>query len=124
MYPYLRNRNVAVVGVLEALVVFTSQLRPAAQGARNWDETFRAIPDAKNISEYARRMSARPHHLGSPYDKDNAEWILAKFKEFGWDARIETYSVLFPTPRERSVELVAPTSFKATLREPAVARSW
>ncbi len=121
MYPDLRNRNVAVVGVLAALVLFTSQLRPAAQGARNWDETFRAIPDAKNISEYARRMSARPHHLGSPYDKDNAEWILAKFKEFGWDARIETYSVLFPTPRERSVELVAPTSFKAALREPAVA---
>jgi hypothetical protein len=46
--------------------------------------------DAKNIGEYVKRMSARPHHLGSSYDKDNAEWILSKFKEWGWDARIET----------------------------------
>ena len=66
------------------------------------------------------RLSARPHHVGSPYDKDNAEWMLAKFREWGWDARIETYDVLFPTPKERLVELVAPTRFKAALEEPAV----
>jgi N-acetylated-alpha-linked acidic dipeptidase len=68
-----------------------------------------------------RRLSARPHHVGSPYDKDNAEWILARLQEWGWDAQIETFTVLFPTPKERVVELVAPTSFKAALEEPAVA---
>ena len=66
-------------------------------------------------------MSARPHHLGSPYDKDNAEWILAKFREWGWDARIETYDVLFPTPKERVVEMIGPTSFTLKLEEPVVA---
>jgi hypothetical protein len=55
----------------------------AAQTA-GWDAKYRAIPNAKNIGEYMKRMSARPHHLGSPYDKDNAEWILSKFKEWGW----------------------------------------
>jgi N-acetylated-alpha-linked acidic dipeptidase len=79
----------------------------AAQNA-GWDAKFRAIPDAKNIGDYMKRMSARPHHLGSPYDKDNAEWILSKFKQWGWDARIETYDVLFPTPKERLVEMVSP----------------
>ena len=93
----------------------------AAQNAPAWDAKYRAIPDAKHIGDYMKRMSARPHHLGSPYDKDNAEWILAKFKEWGWDARIETFDALFPTPKERLVEMVAPTAFRLTLEEPAVA---
>ena len=54
-----------------------------------------------------------------PYDKDNAEWMLSKFKEFGFDAHIETFDVLFPTPKERHVELVEPTHFVAKLQEPA-----
>jgi N-acetylated-alpha-linked acidic dipeptidase len=90
-----------------------------AQNA-GWDAKFRAIPDAKHIGEYMKRMSARPHHLGSAYDKDNAEWILARFKEWGWDARIESFDALFPTPKERLVEMVAPTPFKLKLEEPAV----
>jgi len=92
-----------------------------AQSAQGWDAKFRAIPEAKNIGEYMKRMSARPHHLGSAYDKDNAEWILSKFKEWGWDARLETYDVLFPTPKERLVEMVAPAAFTMKLDEPPVA---
>ena len=64
------------------------------------------------------RLSARPHHVGSPYDKDNAEWMLARFKEWGWDEEIEAFSVLFPTPTERVLELLEPTRFTATLEEP------
>ena len=67
------------------------------------------------------RLSARPHHVGAPYTKDNAEWMVAKFREWGWNANIETYDVLFPTPKERLLEMMAPTSFTAKLEEPAVA---
>jgi N-acetylated-alpha-linked acidic dipeptidase len=67
-----------------------------------------------------QRLSARPHHVGSPYDKDNAEWMLAKFKEWGLDASIESFDVLFPTPKARLVELVEPTKFTAKLQEPAL----
>jgi len=98
-----------------------ASLDVAAQRSPAWDATFRAIPEARNIGEYVRIMSARPHHLGSPYGKQNAEWILARFKEWGWDAQIEIYDVLFPTPKERLVEMVAPTRFRLTLEEPAVA---
>src|SRR5204863_160519 len=52
--------------------------------------------------------------------QDNAEWILAKFKSFGLDAHIETFDVLFPTPIDRVVELVAPTRFVAKLQEPVI----
>jgi N-acetylated-alpha-linked acidic dipeptidase len=73
-----------------------------------------------NIRENMRRLSARPHHVGSPYDKDNAEWILARMKEWGLDAHIETFSVLFPTPKERIVELLEPTQYRAKLQEPVL----
>ncbi|MGA9356338.1 MAG: M28 family metallopeptidase [Terriglobales bacterium] len=88
---------------------------------REWETKFRAIPDPANLRSYMQHLSARPHHVGSPYDKDNAEWILAHFKEWGLDAHIETFDVLFPTPKVRIVEMVAPTKFTAKLDEPALA---
>ncbi|MCM3878636.1 MAG: M28 family peptidase, partial [Vicinamibacterales bacterium] len=114
-------RSIVVCVLVLSLAV--PALRHSAQGpspAPPSDARFRAIPDAKNIGEYMRRLSARPHHVGSPYDKENAEWILARFQEWGWDAQMETFTVLFPTPKERIVELVAPTQFRATLEEPAI----
>ena len=90
----------------------------AAESAR--EKQFRDAIGATNIRENMRRLSARPHHVGSPYDKDNAEWIRARFNEWGFDAHIETFDVLFPTPKERIVELVAPTPFRAKLQEPAI----
>src|SRR5690349_24307151 len=72
------------------------------------------------MRSYMRFLSARPHHLGSPRDSVNAEWILQRFRDWGWDARIETFRVLFPTPLDRLVELVSPGHFRASLREPAV----
>src|ERR1019366_5904645 len=93
----------------------------ASQSEREWETKFRAIPDPANLREYMRRLSARPHHVGSPYDKDNAEWILAHFKEWGLDAHIEQFDVLFPTPKVRVVEMIAPTKFTAKVEEPALA---
>ena len=98
-----------------------AQPAPAADAA-SWDARFRALPQPANIRETMRRMSARPHHVGSPFDKDNAEWMLARFKEYGWDARIETFQVLFPTPKTRLLELNGPVHFTARLEEPAEAR--
>jgi len=87
---------------------------------RDWEAKFRAIPAPANLRDYMQRLSARPHHVGSAYDKDNAEWMLSKFKEWGLDAHIENFDVLFPTPKERVVELVEPIRFQAKLQEPPV----
>lgn len=93
----------------------------SSQNERQWEEKLRAIPSPDNLRAYMKRLSARPHHVGSPYDKDNAEWILGKFKEFGLDAHIEQFEVLFPTPKERLVELVdGGPKFTAKLQEPAL----
>ena len=93
----------------------------SSQSERQWEEKLRAIPSPDNLRAYMKRLSARPHHVGSPYDQDNAEWILGKFKEFGLDAHIEQFEVLFPTPKERVVELVdGGPKFSAKLKEPAL----
>lgn len=93
----------------------------SSQTERDWENKFRAIPDPANLREYMQRLSARPHNVGSPYDKDNAEWILARFKEWGLDAHIESFNVLFPTPKLRLLEMTEPTKFTAKLEEPALA---
>ena len=92
----------------------------SVQAERDLETRFKTMPDAAHMREAMRRLSARPHHVGSPYDKDNAEWILAQFKSYGWDAHIENFDVLFPTPIDRVVELVSPTTFKASLQETAL----
>src|SRR5437879_2171070 len=93
----------------------------ASRTERDWEAKFRSLPKPENLREYMKRLSARPHHVGSAYDKDNAEWMLSKFKEWGLDAHIETFDVLFPTPKERIVELVEPSRFQAKLQETALA---
>jgi len=104
-----------------AVVLIAAAISGSAQvAATRWDDTYRTLPQSANLKSYVQRLSARPHHVGSPYDKDNAEWILERFKEWGWTAAIERFDVLFPTPKERRLELVAPTRFQAKLEEPAV----
>src|SRR5436309_6074718 len=109
-----RSGLLIAVGVCAGLAT-----TPAAQsGSTSWDTRFRELPQPSNIRAAMERLSARPHHVGSPYDKDNAEWLLSRFKEWGWDAEIETFSILFPTPTERVLELLEPTRFTAKLEEP------
>ncbi len=93
---------------------------PAVRQDDGWETRFRAVPSTDSLKSYMRHLSARPHHLGSPYGLANARWIRDRFAAWGWEARIETFDVLFPTPRERVVELVSPRPFRARLQEPAV----
>ncbi len=73
-----------------------------------------------DLRDWLKRLSARPHHLGSPYDKDNAEFMASLFKSWGYDSTIEEFRVLFPTPKRRVLELIAPEHFTAKLLEPPV----
>lgn len=93
----------------------------SSQTERQWETKFRSLPSPEKQKEYMRRLTAHPHHVGSPYDKENAEWILAQFKEWGLDAHIETFEVLFPTPKEERLEMIEPRNFVAKLAEPPIA---
>ncbi len=86
-----------------------------------WETKMRAVPKPELLREYMKHLSAEPHHLGSEYDKQNAEFIRDKFKSWGLDAQLEEFDVLFPTPKERVLEMIEPARYKAQLKEPVVA---
>jgi N-acetylated-alpha-linked acidic dipeptidase len=75
---------------------------------------------AAAIGENIKSLSSKQHYLGIPRDKWVAENILQQFKSYGWDARIETFQVLFPTPKTRVLEALYPAGYKALLKEPAL----
>ncbi|MGH8091804.1 MAG: PA domain-containing protein, partial [Rudaea sp.] len=87
---------------------------------RTLEQRFDAQLSANEMRDWLKKLSAEPNQVCSPHDKANAQFMLSLFKQWGWDARIETFDVLYPTPKEVSVELVAPTQFKAALHEPPV----
>jgi N-acetylated-alpha-linked acidic dipeptidase len=102
----------------------TSLLGFSAAGSsaqRALEARFDAKLSASEMRDWLKKLSAEPNQVGAPHDKANAEFMLSLFKQWGWDARIETFDVLYPTPKEVAVELVAPTPFKAALHEPPVA---
>ncbi|HXG93290.1 MAG TPA: transferrin receptor-like dimerization domain-containing protein [Blastocatellia bacterium] len=92
----------------------------SAKAQHDWEERMRAVPKPELLREYMKHLSAEPHHVGSAYDKQNAEYIRDKFKSFGLDAHIEEFDVLFPTPRERVLEMIEPVKYRAVLKEPVV----
>jgi N-acetylated-alpha-linked acidic dipeptidase len=76
--------------------------------------------DPKDLQGWLQQMSAEPNHVGSRHDRQNAEFMLQQFRRWGWDARIETFYVLYPTPVSERLELTAPHVFVAALHEPAI----
>lgn len=85
---------------------------------RQLENAFDKQLNAENIGAAIKTFSAKPHNLGSATDKEYAELIQSKLKSYGFDAKIETYSVLFPTPETRVLEMTAPSVYKALLKEP------
>ena len=84
------------------------------------EQKFDAQLSAQRIGQTIKELSSKPHHVGSAGGKEVADNILNKFKSWGWDAKIETYRVLFPTPKTRVLEMLSPTVYKALLKEPAL----
>lgn len=121
-----------VLIVLIAAVSLTAQSVPSeknflgfsssesTRAQRALEGKFDANLSADDLRNWMKRLSARPHHVGSAYDKDNAEFMLALYKSWGYDAQIENFDVLFPTPKTRLVEMTAPEKFTLKLNEPEV----
>jgi N-acetylated-alpha-linked acidic dipeptidase len=119
------RRLLAIALVLAATLVFAQPSNPPLAGfspqtAAN-ERALEGQYDSKlnhdNLRTWMKRLSARPHHVGSPYDKDNAEFIASLFRAWGYDTSIESFDVLFPTPLTRVLELVAPEHYTAKLAE-------
>jgi N-acetylated-alpha-linked acidic dipeptidase len=91
-----------------------------AGAQRALEQKFDAQLQASDLQAWMKQMSAKPNNVGTPQGKANAEFVQQQFRAWGWDAQIETFDVLYPTLKQHSLELVAPTHFVASLKEPPI----
>ncbi|NJB86193.1 N-acetylated-alpha-linked acidic dipeptidase [Lewinella marina] len=101
----------------EPLMGFTPS---GSEAQRKLEATYDARITPANLDEWMKYMTARPHHVGSPYDKKVVDFMADKFRSWGYDVKVERFDVLFPTPKVRKLELIAPTRYTAILQEPPV----
>lgn len=85
-----------------------------------WEKTFDAQLDAKNLDTWMKYLASHPHHVGSPQDKANADYLANLFKQWGYQTEMATYTVLFPTPKTRVLELLGDKPYKAKLEESVI----
>jgi N-acetylated-alpha-linked acidic dipeptidase len=110
-----RGFNLSTIAALLSLAIAA----PAAE-PRQVEQQFDALLKADDYGPWLKELAAEANHVGSPHNKKNAEFILKLFRDWGWQARIETYSVLYPTPRTLALEMVAPVKVTASLKEPPI----
>src|SRR5437773_429800 len=82
---------------------------------RELESRFDASLKKDNLRDWMKRMTAKPHHVGSPFGKEVAEFIASQFRSWGYATEIEQFDVLFPTPKLRLLEMVEPQKFQARL---------
>ena len=85
------------------------------------EEKAIATPQRERMKIYMERMASKPHHAGSAGSRAVAEYALGLFKEWGFDAHIETFDALLPYPTARVLEMTEPVRYRAVLKEPAIA---
>ena len=90
------------------------------EAQRELEAAFDSHLRADHLATWLEYLTRHPTHVGSPGAKENAEWMAEQFRSWGFEARIEEFHVLFPTPRERVVEMTAPSTFRLRLEEPVV----
>lgn len=78
------------------------------------------LVDADELLGWVKQLTPRPHHVGAPQTKENAEWLRARFAEWGFDAEIVRYDVLVPFPKVRKLSLLEPTTYEAKLMEDVI----
>jgi N-acetylated-alpha-linked acidic dipeptidase len=99
---------------------FSASVGAADSDRAALEAKFDASIQPTDLRDWMKRLASEPNHVGSPHDKANAQWILAQFKSWGWDAHIESFDVLYPTPIHQTLEMTAPKHFVVTLQEPPI----
>jgi N-acetylated-alpha-linked acidic dipeptidase len=84
------------------------------------EKQFDAQLSGQDQDTWMKYLSSHPHHVGSPQDKANAEYMAGLLKSWGYQVEIASYDVLFPTPKTRVLELLGSRPFKAKLAEAGV----
>lgn len=94
---------------------------PASAAAqRALEARFDQLLASADYRGWLRQWSSRPNQVGAAHNLENARDIQARFREYGWQARIETFDVLWPSPKSVALELLGAQPYVAKLKEPAL----
>ena len=110
-------RSIALAALLASSSLAMAQVSPE-QAKR--EAVLDASVSASEQMGWLKQMASAPNHVGSVHDKTNAEFILSQFKAWGWDAKIETFEVLYPTPLKTQLNLVGPVAVPLGGQEPTI----
>ncbi len=116
----IASRLLATAALISLTTAGVAQAAPAHSDAKAIERAFDAQISSTDQLAWLKDMSSAPNHVSSPHDRANAEMQLALFKQWGWNARIETFQVLYPTPISTTLELVVPERVVLGGQEPAV----
>jgi N-acetylated-alpha-linked acidic dipeptidase len=108
------------LGALALALVASPALAQPSGSSQALERDFDSLLSSADQQQWLQQMSSAPNQVGSPHDRANAEMELALFKQWGWDARIERFDVLYPTPISTKVELVSPQHVVLGGQEPPV----
>ena len=110
--------SVAVLGAPADYAPITGFSPSAAMQENATEQRYRSLISTDRISKFHRYLTSEPHPAGSPRNNELAQWIAAQWREQGLeDVTIHEYDVLNSTPREVSLEMIAPKRYRAVLRE-------
>ena len=90
------------------------------ENQKNLESQFDSVLDPQNLDKWMKHMSSKPHHVGSPWSKQNAEYIAKHLKSWGFETEITTFDVLVPFPKIMNLELIEPNKVTLKLNEPAL----
>src|SRR5262245_58842340 len=96
-----------------------------ARGAsveREVERRFLALPSPDQARDAHAVLTAEPHVAGSARDRALAEWIRDRWRNDGLEhVEITQHDVLLPYATDVSVEMTAPSPWRASLKEDPVA---
>ncbi|MCC8472480.1 M28 family peptidase [Xanthomonas arboricola] len=90
----------------------------AAQAQRALEARFDSGLKDADYRGWLKQWASAPNHVGAPHNLENARDLQNRLRGYGWDARIETFQVLWPSPRSSQLELLGAKPYVARLKEP------
>ena len=118
-------RSLVLPALILAQFVSASAQSPAPSGfaagsveaQKQAEQVFRETVTPASARKWLAALTEEPHVAGTPAEKKLADYVLARFKEFGLDAELVRYDVFLNHPKHVSLKLVSPVEEDLKLRE-------
>ncbi len=84
------------------------------------ERVFLDTPTPEQASRFLRALTEEPHVAGTPQEKALADYVRARFEEFGLATEVARYEAFLNHPRSVALRLTEPIQEDLSLVEPAL----